>query len=315
MEKLGRLESVEVRSVWSDEYRDFTPWLFENGEVLSEALGLDVELTAREHPVGGYSLDLYGRDLTNDCVLIVENQLEQSDHTHLGQVLTYAGGTDASTIIWVAPRFRQEHLAAVDWINDRTDEDTRLFAVEIGVRRIGDSQPAPFLDVVGNPNDWHKEVRASTRSAVSDTGATYSSFWEGYVDEVGERHPEWRTQDPTSRNYNNHFVPIRGSVLAPTFADRKRVGVRLWIGTGDHGVNREVFELLHDHQGDFEDVLSGEMVWDNREERRACDIGVYISGSIRDEDRFDEFRDWFISTEETFRSVLSNIDIPEHLTR
>jgi hypothetical protein len=276
---------------------------------------LDIELTAREHPVGGYSLDLYGRDLTNDCVLIVENQLEQSDHTHLGQVLTYAGGTDASTIIWVAPRFRQEHLAAVDWINDRTDEDTRLFAVEIGVRRIGDSQPAPFLDVVGKPNDWHKEVRASTRSAVSDTGATYLSFWEGYVDEVGERHPEWRTQDPTSRNYNNHFVPIRGSVLAPTFADRKRVGVRLWIGTGDHGVNREVFELLHDHQGDFEDVLSGEMVWDNREERRACDIGVYISGSIRDEDRFDEFRDWFISTEETFRSVLSNIDIPEHLTR
>ena len=269
----------------------------------------------REHPVGGYSLDLYGRDLTNDCVLIVENQLEQSDHTHLGQVLTYAGGTDASTILWVAPRFRQEHLAAVDWINDRTDEDTRLFAVEVGVRRIGDSQPAPFLDVVGKPNDWHKEVRASTRSAVSDTGAAYLRFWEGYVEDVRKRHSEWRAQDPTPRNYNNHFIPIKGSTLGPTFADRKRVGIRLWIGTGDHGVNREVFDFLHDHRSDFEDVLSGEMVWDNRDERRACDIGVYTSGSIRDERRLGEFRKWFITAEETFRAVVSRIEIPDHLTR
>lgn len=141
IESLGRLEIVELRSGWNDEARDFTPWLFNNADVLSDALGIDVELTAKEYLVGGYSLDLLGRDLTNDCTLIVENQLEASDHGHLGQVMTYAGGTDASTIVWVAARFRQEHLAAIEWLNDRTDEDTRVFAVEIGLRRIGDSAP------------------------------------------------------------------------------------------------------------------------------------------------------------------------------
>ena len=305
MEKLGRLESVEVRSVWSDEHRNFTPWLFENGEVLSEALGLDIELTAREHPVGGYSLDLYGRDLTNDCVLIVENQLEQSDHTHLGQVLTYAGGTDASTIIWVAPRFRQEHLAAVDWLNDRTDEDTRVFAIEVGVRRIGDSQPAPFLDVVGKPNDWHKEVKAATRTSVSETGAMYQRFWSDYVELVNERHPDWRPQEPQPRNYNNHFLPIRGSVLSAVFADRKRAGIRMWIDSGDREVNQEVFETLRGHLADFEEVFSDDMEWDSREQTRARSIGVYMSGSIRDVDRYDEFTEYFISAAETFREVIS----------
>lgn len=111
---LGQLEPVDVREIWPDEARDFTPWLLDNAQVLGEALGIEVELDQAERSIGSFSLDLLGRDVTNDAVLIVENQLGQSDHIHLGQVLTYAGGTDASTIVWVATEFRQEHSQAID---------------------------------------------------------------------------------------------------------------------------------------------------------------------------------------------------------
>ena len=113
MSDLGRLQPLDPREVWADEARDFTPWLFENADLLEEALGIDTELEEAEHPVGGFSLDLIGRDLTNNAVLMVENQLATSDHGHLGQIMTYAAGTDASTIVWVASEFRAEHRQAI----------------------------------------------------------------------------------------------------------------------------------------------------------------------------------------------------------
>src|SRR5437667_8314691 len=122
--ELGRLERVDPRLVWGHEADAFTPWLLENADRLAEALGIDLELEAAEHKVGGYSLDLVGRDITNDAVLIVENQLEMTDHSHLGQVLTYAAGTGASTIVWIATAFREEHRQALDWLNENTGEDT-----------------------------------------------------------------------------------------------------------------------------------------------------------------------------------------------
>src|SRR5215467_859785 len=139
MPELGKLELVDPRFVWKNEAHDFTPWLLANGDLLAEALGIDLELEASEHAVGGFSLDLVGHDITNDAVLIVENQLEGTDHSHLGQVLTYAAGTAASTIVWIATAFREEHRQALDWLNENTGEETHFFGIELRVARIGDS--------------------------------------------------------------------------------------------------------------------------------------------------------------------------------
>ncbi len=154
--------SVPSRDVWPHEAHSFTPWLLNNVDVLSDLLGMDLALEVAEHPVGGFSLDLMGRDETTGEVVIVENQLETSDHGHLGQILTYAAGTDPTTIVWVAASFRAEHRAAIDWLNARTDENTRFFGVELGVVRIGQSDPAPSFRLVAQPNDWEKTVRAAT---------------------------------------------------------------------------------------------------------------------------------------------------------
>jgi hypothetical protein len=163
---LGRLTQVPPRQVWPHEAHDFTPWLLNNVDVLSDLLGMDLVLEVAEHPVGGFSLDLMGRDEATGQIVIVENQLETSDHGHLGQILTYAAGTDPTTIVWVAASFRPEHRAAIDWLNARTDEDTRFFGVELGVVRIGDSEPAPAfrLGRVGKPR--HR-VQISVAARVS----------------------------------------------------------------------------------------------------------------------------------------------------
>lgn len=138
---LGRLTTVSPREVWTHETHNFTPWLLENVDVLSDLLDMDLTLDVAEHPVGGFSLDLKGRDLSDASVVIVENQLEQSDHLHLGQILTYAAGTNPKTIVWITTGFRSEHRAALDWLNEHTDPDTRFFGVKIEVVRIGDSAP------------------------------------------------------------------------------------------------------------------------------------------------------------------------------
>jgi hypothetical protein len=156
------LEPVEPRAVWPSEAADFTPWLLRSPKALPDAVGMDLDLTAAEHPVGGFSLDLIGVDKATGETVIVENQLAGSDHTHLGQILTYAGGTDPVNILWLATSFREEHRAALEWLNKRTDEQTRFFAVEVGLVRIGTSAPAPLFTVVVKPNDWGKKVRAST---------------------------------------------------------------------------------------------------------------------------------------------------------
>jgi hypothetical protein len=158
---IGRLVPVAHRQVWPHEALDFTPWLLANSDVLSEVLALDLDLEAAEHPVGDFSLDLIGVDRVSGGRVIVENQLQTSDHTHLGQIMTYAAGTEASHIVWVAPFFRPEHRRALEWLNGRTDEETRFFAVQIDAVRIGDSPVAPLMTLVVQPNDWGKQVRAS----------------------------------------------------------------------------------------------------------------------------------------------------------
>ncbi len=177
--EIGRVEWLDIRAVWRNESADFTPWLLKNVDVLRDALGgLDLELERAEHPVGAFSLDLIGTDLTHGVPLIVENQIESSDHGHLGQLLTYTAGTDAGTIVWVTKGFRDEHRVALDWLNEHTGEGIRFFGLVVKAVRIGDSLPAPMLDVVVQPNDWQKTVRRVAMPPEAEETAAYRSFWE-----------------------------------------------------------------------------------------------------------------------------------------
>lgn len=264
---LGRLEPVDPRTVWPHEAQHFTPWLLEHADVLSDVLGMDLELKAAEHRVGEFSLDLIGTDQASGERVIVENQLDQSDHAHLGQILTYAGGTDPTNVIWVATGFREEHRAALEWLNERTDERTRFFAVLLQTVRISGSPPAPLLTPVVRPNDWGKQVRATTtsgrsrswtendfRTAIGETGdeqliAFADRLYEhtraaapGAWTYFGEgRRPSMTAQIPigpvTLQPWSLYLdgAPGGGAVLAVNFE---------WIYKGGRGVDDETVEAF-----------------------------------------------------------------------
>jgi hypothetical protein len=161
--ELGTLKRIEAREVWRDEARDFTPWLKDNIGVLGEALGMDLDLVDSEVAVGPFSCDLMAKDLVGDRWVVIENQLEPTDHSHLGQLLTYGAGREASVFVWLSPRFRDEHRAAVDWLNEHSDERALFFGVEIEVVVIDDApKAAPNFKLVSSPNRWTIVQRANT---------------------------------------------------------------------------------------------------------------------------------------------------------
>ncbi|UOY01651.1 hypothetical protein [Blastococcus sp. PRF04-17] len=157
---LGRLRRVaNARDVWTSEAGDFTPWLAENLDVLADELGMSLTLIATEVPVGEFRLDIQAQT-PDGGIVIVENQLERTDHGHLGQLLAYASGLEASAVVWVAPRFRDDHRRTLDWLNERTDSGVDFFGVEVSVVQIGATGPrAPVFEVVARPNGWQKGVK------------------------------------------------------------------------------------------------------------------------------------------------------------
>ena len=213
--ELGKLTAVDPRTVWPHEAHDFTPWLLAHADALADVLGIDLELTANEHPVGGFALDLIGKDVTNGCALIVENQLTVTDHAHLGQLLTYAAGTDAATVVWIAVSFREEHRQAVDWLNSLAGEDARFFGIEIGAVRIGGSPVAPVFTLRAQPNDWHARLSAIAKSGlpVSAKGQLYREFWGRFLQRVHAERPAWtRAKIPTAENWMVMPSPVKGGV-------------------------------------------------------------------------------------------------------
>jgi hypothetical protein len=177
---LGRLETVDLREVWPAEDDDFTPWLElpENLKLLGEAIGLDLEIETREKSVGPFRADLVCKELDNGRTVVIENQFGESDHDHLGKILTYAAGLKAEISIWIARHFIDEHRAAPDWLNEKASGGTSFFGVEMEAWRIGDSKPAPKFNIISKPNDWSNSLKqAGIAGGLTETERLRIDFW------------------------------------------------------------------------------------------------------------------------------------------
>jgi len=311
--ELGRLESVNPRDVWALEAADFTPWLLANADRLSEAIGLELELTTAEHPVGGFALDLVGIDRTNDAVLIVENQLGSTDHSHLGQVLTYAAGTDAATIVWIATQFREEHRQALDWLNENTREDRRFFGIKLKVVRIGSSKPAPLFELAAQPNDWQKQVRSvANREDVRGKGQFYLQFWTRFLERLQLEHPSWtRARRAPTQNWIEMSSPVPGTAINSSYAARGRLRHEIYIDGGDgSGIrNLAVFKQFEEQRSKLEAAYGRELQFEELPDKRACRVAEYREGDVAQVERHDEFIDWFFDSGARMRDALSSIAI------
>jgi hypothetical protein len=304
---LGRVRRLDPRTVWSNEALHFTPWLRDNSELLAEALGIDLEIQQSEHPVGDFACDLVGRDLSNDAVLIVENQLEVTDHGHLGQLLTYAAGTDAATIVWVARGFREEHRQALDWLNEQTGENTHFFAVEVEVIAI-DDQPrlAPLLKVVAQPNQWQKRVRTSVQAGGSERTALYVKFWTRFLERLRQDHPDWsRARKPSSTNWMEMPSPLKGTSISSSFAMGRRLRHELYIDCGDADRNLALLQALLEQRDEVEAAYGRGLSFEELPGKRACRIADYSEGDVEEIERYEVFIDWMMDAGQGLRKALA----------
>ena len=297
--ELGTIEKVDIREVWPTEPGDFTPWLGENLDKLGAELGLELELVQTEAPVGGYSLDILAHDLDNDCPVVIENQLGTTDHSHLGQLLTYAGGFNANVAVWIAGEFRDEHREALDMLNNRTGEDTQFFGVEVEVLQIDNSRPSVNFKLVAIPRKWRNPKRMSGGSRGTRTAEKYRQFYQELLSRLNEKAPEFadKSVEEVDTTHYCSLAPAgknaRYSASFGNFAGY-RIWVQLSIRSGDRDWDKNVFNQLEKHRAEIEDELGESLVWRIDHFRRQSGIMVPRQGSIDDEESLEEIREWMI---------------------
>lgn len=298
VQSLGRLEKIELRDIWRTEAQDFTPWLArsENLVLLAEALGMELEIEAQERNVGPFRADILCKDALDGSWVLIENQLERTDHLHLGQLLTYAAGLHAVTIVWVAARFTDEHRAALDWLNEVTGEKFRFFGLEVELWRIGSSPAAPKFNVISKPNEWSRSVGEAARriesDTLSDTKAWQLRFWQGLHGDMSGKGAV-RPQKPAPQHWMNFSIGRSGFLLGALLNSREeKIGVELYI---DHEHAKALFHLLLSDREQIEKELGFQLDWQELPHRAACRI-VYFLKRVdpKDERRWPEFRRWMI---------------------
>ena len=306
---LAKIERVpDLRATWPNEAQHFTPWLAENIAELGEALGMDLELQQTEAPVGGYSLDILAADSNSSRPVIIENQLETTDHDHLGKLLTYASGFDAGVVVWVTKEFRDEHRQALDWLNQRTGEDTEFFGVAVELWRIDDSLPATHFNVVASPNGWRKRGKNPAEGrGVGISSAKqeqYRNFFQSLVDTLREQFRFTNTRKGVSQSYCN-FPTGHGSGIcfSAAFITQKRAKVELNFQSDDLDKNHQWFEELEIYKEEIESQL-GQLNWDRVEGRKACRINLVRAGSIDDNaDTLEDIQSWMVESLLKFKEV------------
>lgn len=294
--KLGTIKKIDLRDVWSSEASDFTPWLAkdENIALLGEAIGLELEVESQEKNVGPFRADILARDLTSNHYVLIENQLEQTNHNHLGQIMTYAAGLDAFSIIWIAKSFTEEHRAALDWLNRITEENINFFGIEIEVIQIGDSLPAPQFKVVAKPNDWSKSVRSSASTGeLTDTKLKQQQYWTEFKEYVEKNGSPFKVQKPSPQHWTNIALGRSNFYLSLTVNSQSHIiCINLEIGGARA---KEHFDKLRDlYEEDSKEHISTDIEWLRLDDRKSCMVKLSKSFNFTDETSRDDQFAWFV---------------------
>ena len=294
--KLGTIKKIDLRDVWSSEASDFTPWLAkdENIALLGEAIGLELEVESQEKNVGPFRADILARDLTSNHYVLIENQLEQTNHNHLGQIMTYAAGLDAFSIIWIAKSFTEEHRAALDWLNRITEENINFFGIEIEVIQIGDSLPAPQFKVVAKPNNWSKSVRSSASTGeLTDTKLKQQQYWTEFKEYVEKNGSPFKVQKPSPQHWTNIALGRSNFYLSLTVNSQSHIiCINLEIGGARA---KEHFDKLRDlYEEDSKEHISADIEWLRLDDRKSCMVKLSKSFNFTDESSRDEQYAWFV---------------------
>lgn len=295
--ELKRLEEIkDLREVWPNEARDFTPWLArdDNVSLLSEAIGIDIVIEEPESPVGSFSLDLLAKEEGTNRTVVIENQIEDTNHDHLGKLITYASGKDAKVIIWVTKHAREEHRSAIEWLNNHTDEELGFFLCEVKLYRIGNSDIAVKFEVVEKPNDWVKAIKAS--DSLKPNHQRRLEFWKGfneyaYADKQFSK--AFRPRKPTTNAYMDFSMGSSAYHLAINQIVKRGGELTAELYIFD---DKELFHTLYSHRESIESELGFPLDWRELPNKTASRIIVTKPADLEDRTLWEQDYDWIMET-------------------
>lgn len=300
---LSKLKKIDLREEWKHEATDFTNWLAqdENLQLLSEEIGIDISLVQTEARVGKFSVDILAEEDNTGRKIVVENQLETTNHDHLGKIITYASGLDAEIVIWIVKDVRDEHKQAVDWLNEHTDDKINIFAIRMELWQIGDSPYAPKFYIVSKPNDWAKAIKksASRSSDLSDRKLMQLEFWTQFKEYASENKASLRLR----KAYPQHWYDIsignsRSYLSLVVDANNDQIRCELYIPD-----SKALFKALRDRKKAIESQLPHQLEWMELEGKKASRVKAIHTIAVADNANWEDSFKWLMDTAQQFQGV------------
>ena len=275
--KIGKLQEVEIRDLWHHEQYDFSAWLVKDDNIalLNEKLGLTLVDINTEAYVGAYRCDIVAVDETTGIKVIIENQLENSNHDHLGKIITYASGLDAKVIVWIVKEARDEHRSAIEWLNNNTSKDINFFLIELHAYKIGDSDPAPMFQIIEQPNDFIKESKNNkSADAMNKRQSERVEFWTMFNEHIINRGKPFSVRKATTDHWYDIAIGTSAAHISVTLVNKDSfVGVELYINS-----NKALFDKLYEDREEIEKQLGFKMDWQRLDTAKASRILYRING-------------------------------------
>lgn len=300
--KLEKLKKVELRKAWNHEATDFTSWLAEdeNLSLLSDEIGIDVKLIQTEASVGKFNVDILAEEENTGRKIIIENQLEITNHDHLGKIITYASGHDAEIIIWIVKDVRDEHKQAVDWLNEHTDEKINFFAIKMELWQIGNSPFAPKFQIISKPNDWAKAIKKSTgHSVLTDTKLLQLDFWNKFKEYAQANNSKLKLRKANPQHwYNISFGSSDAHISLTINSQSNQIACEVYIPD-----SKELFYELEKQKEKIEQELNMKLEWMALEGKKASRAKVSYEADIDNTEKWDEYFKWMQITAEKFQKV------------
>lgn len=298
--EFGHIVKLSLKDVLKGEATDFTPWLAANLNIISEKMGMDLELESTESSVGDFSVDILARDLNTNKRVVIENQYGATDHKHLGQLLTYSFGPQVGAAVWIFESIRNEHKMAIDMLNQSLGERLKIYAIEVSVIKIDNSNPAISFAVVCEPSESDEMVSGD----VSETKEKYRAYFQSLIDDLRNNHKFTNARSGQPQSWYN-FASENSKVYKYGMSfSRSRARVEIYLDCGNGLKNDAIFKKLLADKDKIEHELGRKVEWEDLPNRRACRVASYRDGSIDDDSAaLEEIKNWSIENLIKFKEV------------
>lgn len=304
--ELGILKTVAARQKWTNEARDFTPWLANNIDELNKALGLELEVENTEVAVGPYSADILAKDTGTGKYVVIENQLEKTNHDHLGKAITYASVLDASTIIWIATDFTEEHKKALDWLNDHTSDEISFYGVQVELWQIDNSNAALKFNIISKPNQAVRQAaRSKATDDLSDSRKFQFEFWNKFKEKLSATKKIPSLQTPRPQYWFDVSLGKSNIHISNTCnTDVNTVGVRVYIG---NKIADTMLPFLESKKSEIETAIGQPLQWNPNPDNRDKVILLLHPTDFNDPKKINEAQDWLVNYTIKFRDIFSKL--------